>query len=133
MSRGQALLELAVCAPVVMLLTLSAVAGGQVIDARAGLDAATNAAAAAAARAPDPASAQSAARTRFLSMVADYPLRSTRLSIASGEFGRQDQVIAIATGAVDISWASLVFPGSLTLASRATVPLESWRTHRSSS
>lgn len=132
MSRGQALLELAVCAPVVVLLTLGAVAGGQVIDARAGLDAATNAAAAAAARAPDPASAQSAARARFVSLVADYPLRSTRLSITSGEFGRTDQVIAVATGAVDVSWASLVFAQRLTLSSRATVPLEPWRTHRQS-
>ena len=83
MSRGQALLELSVCAPVVMLLTLGTVAGGQVIDARAGLDAATNAAAAAAARAPDPASAQSAAHARFQSMIAGYPLTSTRLSVAS--------------------------------------------------
>lgn len=129
MSRGQALVELAVCAPVVVLLTLGSVAGVQVIDARAGLDAATNAAAAAAARAPDPASAQRAASARFSSMVADYPLRSPRLSIASGEFGRKDQVIAIGTGGVDVSWASLVFPGRLTLSARATVQLEPWRTH----
>ncbi|MGH7762113.1 MAG: hypothetical protein ACREOY_11985 [Candidatus Dormibacteraceae bacterium] len=130
MSRGQALVELAVCAPVVMLLTVGAVASAEVIDARAGLDAATNAAAAAAARAPDPASAQSAARATFLSVVADYPLRSARLSIASGQFGRNDQVIAIATGAVDISWASLVVPERWTLSSRAVVQLEPWRTHR---
>ena len=130
MSRGQALVELAVCAPVVMLLTVGAVASAEVIDARTGLDAATNAAAAAAARAPDPASAQSAARATFSSVVADYPLRSARLSIASGQFGRNDQVIAIATGAVDISWASLVVPERWTLSSRATVQLEPWRTHR---
>lgn len=132
MSRGQALLELSVCAPVVMLLTLGTVAGGQVIDARAGLDAATNAAAAAAARAPDPASAQSAAHARFQSMIAGYPLTSTRLSVASGEFGRGDQVVAIATGVVDVSWASLVFAQRLTMSSRAAVQLERWRSHRES-
>jgi hypothetical protein len=130
MSRGQALVELAVCTPIVMLLTVGAVAGMQVIDARAGLDAATMAAAASAARAPDPATAESVARSRFLSIVAGYPLRSSRLGIVSGQFGRSDQAIATATGVVDISWASLVFPARLTLASRATAPLEPWRTHR---
>jgi Flp pilus assembly protein TadG len=131
-SRGQALLELAVCAPVVMLLTLGAVAIGEVVDARAGLDAATRAAAAAAGRAPDPASAQIAARARFVSMIADYPLTSTSLSIAGGQFGRTDQVIASATGAVDISWASLVLGQRLTLSCRAAVQLEPWRTRRQS-
>jgi hypothetical protein len=116
-----------------MLLTVGAVAGVQVIDARAGLDAATMAAAAAAARAPDPASAQSVAQTRFLAIVAAYPLRSPRLAVVSGEFSRSGEAIATATGVVDISWASLVFPARLTLASHATVPLEPWRTHRQSS
>jgi hypothetical protein len=113
-----------------MLLTVGAVASVQVIDARAGLDAATMAAAASAARAPDPATAESVARSRFLSIVEGYPLSSSRLDIVSGQFGRSDQAIAIATGVVDISWASLVFPARLTLASRAAVPLEPWRTHR---
>jgi predicted negative regulator of RcsB-dependent stress response len=116
-----------------MLLTVGAVAGVQVIDARAGLDAATMAAAAAAARAPDSASAEIVAQNRFLAIVAGYPLRSPRLAVVSGQFGRNDQAIATATGVVDISWASLVFPARLTLASRATVPLEPWRTHRQSS
>jgi len=89
-SRGQALVELAVCAPVVLLLTLGAVASVQLIDARAGLDAATKAAAAAAARAPDPATADSSARARFESMVAGFPLSSTQLSLSVGKFGRTD-------------------------------------------
>jgi len=131
-SRGQALVELAICAPIVMLLTLGAVASAQVIDAHAGLNAATKAAAAEAARAPDPVSADHAARVRFQSMVASYPLSSALLSITSGRFGRNDEVIATASGDVDISWASLVFPGRLTMACRAAVPLESWRTHRPS-
>jgi hypothetical protein len=133
MSRGQALVELAVCAPIVMLLTVGAAADVQIIDARAGLDAATMAAAAAAARAPDPAGAESVAQTRFLAIVAGYPLRTPRLAVVSGQFSRNDQAIATATGVVDISWASLVFPARLTLASRAAVPLEPWRTHRNPS
>jgi len=127
MSRAQALLELAVCAPVVMLLTLSAVAGAQVIDAHAGLDAATNAAAAAAARAPDAASAEGAARARFRSIVGSYPLSSAYLSLSVGKFGRSDVVSATASGTVDVSWAALVIPSRLTLESHCTIPIESWR------
>jgi Flp pilus assembly protein TadG len=133
MSRGQSLVELAVCAPLVLLLTLGAAAAVQVIDASAGLQAATQSAAAEAARAPDPASAERAARARFQSMVADYPLRSPHLSITAGRFSRTDEVIATASGAVDISWAGLFFPRRLTLDSQAVVPLESWRSHRSAS
>jgi Flp pilus assembly protein TadG len=131
-SRGQSLVELAVCAPVVMLLALGAVASVQVIDARAGLEAATQAAAAEAARAPDPANAAIAATTRFDSMVTSYPLHSPRVSISIGTFSRTDEVVASATGAVDISWASLIFPRQLTLDFQAIVPLESWRSHRPS-
>lgn len=132
MSAGQSLVELAVCAPVVMLLTMGVVAGVQVVDARAGLEAATQAAAAEASRAADPASAETAATARFQSMVASYPLSSARLSITFGRFNRTDEAIAIASGGVDISWAALVFPRRLTLSFRATVPIESWRSHRPS-
>ena len=129
MSRGQSLVELAVCAPLVVLLTLGTAAAVQVIDASAGLQAATQAAAAAASRAPDAVNAESAARARFQAMVADYPLRSPHLSITSGGFSRTDEVVATASGAVDISWAGLFLPGRLTLSSRAVVPLEAWRSH----
>jgi Flp pilus assembly protein TadG len=130
MSRGQALVELAVCAPVVVMLTLGAAASVQLNDARAGLDAATKAAAAAAARAPDPATADSSARARFDSMIAGFPLSSTHLTLSVGKFGRTDEVLATADGTVDVSWAALVIPKTLTLESRCTVPLESWRSRR---
>jgi Flp pilus assembly protein TadG len=129
-SRGQALVELAVCAPVVVMLTLGAASSVQLIDARAGLDAATKAAAAAAARAPDPATADSSARARFDSMIAGFPLSSTHLSVSVGKFGRTDEVLATAYGTVDVSWAALIIPKTLTLESRCTVPLESWRSRR---
>jgi Flp pilus assembly protein TadG len=133
MSRGQALVELAVCAPVVMLLALGAVASVQIADARAGLDAATKAAAAEAARAPDPENADSAARARFQSMLASYPMMSAHLSLSVGKFGRGDVVLATASGTIDVSWAALVVPGRLTLESRCTVPIESWRSRRQTS
>jgi Flp pilus assembly protein TadG len=125
--RGQALLELAVCAPVVMLLTLGAVGIGQVVDAHAGLDAATRAAAAAAARAPDAASAERVARARFRSIVASYPLGSAHLSLSVGKFGRSDVVSATASATVEVSWAALVIPSRLTLESHCAIPIESWR------
>ena len=127
MSRGQSLVELAVCAPLIVLLTLGTAAAVQVVDASAGLQAATQAAAAEASRAPDAATAERTALARFEVMVADYPLRSPHLSISSGGFSRTDEVIATASGAVDISWAGLILPGRLTLSSRAAVPFESWR------
>ncbi|MHB8588538.1 MAG: TadE/TadG family type IV pilus assembly protein [Candidatus Dormibacteraceae bacterium] len=130
MSRGQSLVELAICAPVVLLLTLGAVASVQISDARAGIEAATQAAAAEASRAPDPASAEVEAQARFASIVAAYPLRSAHLSLSVGNFSRTEDVVATASGTVDISWAAPVFPRQLTLESHAVVPLESWRSHR---
>ncbi|GAC1506855.1 MAG: hypothetical protein NVS1B3_06780 [Candidatus Dormibacteraceae bacterium] len=129
MSTGQSLVELAVSAPVILLLTLGAVATVQVVDARAGLEAATQAAASEAARAANPGLAQTVAQVRFSAMVGSYPLRSTHLTLELGKFNRTDQVVAIASGTVDISWAALLFPSRLTFESRATVPLESWRSH----
>jgi hypothetical protein len=113
-----------------MLLTLGALASAEVIDARAGLDAATRAAAASAARAPDPASADSAARARFQSMVAGYPLSSAHLIVSFGKFSRTDGVLATASANIDLSWAAFVISRTLVLESRCTVPLEPWRSHR---
>jgi Flp pilus assembly protein TadG len=129
--RGQSIVELALCAPILMLLALGAAAAVQVADAGAGLDAATQAAAAAAARAPDGASAQGDAEQRFESMIAGYPLRSAVLHVALGSFGRADQVVATASGSVDIAWAAFFLPGRVVLKSAAVVDLEPWRTRRS--
>lgn len=131
MSRAQSLVELALCAPVVLLLTIGAAAGVQILDARAGLEAATQAAAAEASRAPDMASADSLGHARFAIVAAGYPLKSAHLALSVGTFSRTDGAMAVATGTVDLSWAALVFPRQLTLESRAVVPLESWRSHRS--
>jgi Flp pilus assembly protein TadG len=132
-ARAQALLELALCAPVVILLALGTVAAVQVAGARAGLEAATQAAANAAARAPDAATASAAAQERFSSVVAGYPVLSPTLSVSVGDFDRAGNVTASSSGRVDLGWAAFVLlPSQVTLRSQVVLPLEPWRTHRSS-
>lgn len=129
-NRGQALLELALCAPVLILLALGVAAVVQVEDASAGLAAATHAAASAAARAPDPASADAVARSRFAAVVTGYPLRGAMLIISFGNFSRATDVMARSQAYVDVGWAGLVLPHRFDLQSQAVIPLEPWRTHR---
>lgn len=128
MMRGQALVELAICAPVVALLGVGAAAVVQIADAEAGLVAATHAAAAAAARAPDPGAAQSAACTRFAALAAAYPLAEPTVSIDGGDFSRGGDVIIRSAAYVDVGWAGLVFPERvLALHAAASARMEPWR------
>jgi Flp pilus assembly protein TadG len=128
--HGQALVELALCAPVVILLAVGVAAVVQVEEAGAGLDAATHAAAAAAARAPDIASADVTAHARFDSVVAGYPLRGATLRISFGSFARASDVSLSSNAFVDVAWAGLALARRIELRSQATITLESWRTHR---
>lgn len=129
-NRGQALLELALCAPVVILIAVGVAAVVQVEDAGAGLDAATHAAANVAARASDPITADSSARARFAAVAVAYPLHEATLHISLGSFSRTATVTVTSEAAVDVGWAGLVLPHRLELQSRAVVRLEAWRTHR---
>lgn len=129
MSRGQSLVELAVCAPVVMVLALGTVATVEIVDARAGLEAATQAAAADAAGAPDPVTGERNAQARFAAVIAAYPVRSALLRVTFGGFDRTDEVAATSSGQVDLSWSVLGLPGALALESRVAIPLEAWRSH----
>jgi Flp pilus assembly protein TadG len=130
--RGQALLELALCAPILVLLALGTVATVQIADARAGLDAATEAAADVAARSPDAATALTSGQARFASVLADYPVRAASLRLSVGDFDRTSQVTATATGFVDVGWAAVPpLPGRVVLQSRVVLQLELWRSHRS--
>jgi Flp pilus assembly protein TadG len=131
-SRGQSLLELALCVPILLLLALGAAAAVQVADANAGLDAATQAAAAVAARAGDAATAQRDAERSFESMVAGYPLRLVVMHLTIGDFSRAGQVVASGSGYADIGWAAFFLPGRVALRSTAVVLLEPWRTHHAS-
>jgi Flp pilus assembly protein TadG len=127
---GQALLELALCAPVVVLLAVGVAAVVQVEDASAGLDAATHAAASVAARAPDPLTADSAARARFATVVVAYPLHGATLHLSFGSFTRAADLTATAEAFADVGWAGLVLPHRMQLRAQAVVRLEPWRTHR---
>jgi len=129
MSRGQSLVELAACAPLVMVLALGTVATVEIVDARAGLEAATEAAAADAAGAPDPVSAERTAQARFAAVIAAYPLRSAVLRVTFRNFDRTGEVEANSSGQVDLSWSVLDLPGAMTLESRVAIPLEAWRSH----
>jgi len=130
LNRGQALLELALCAPVVILIAVGVSAVVQLEDASAGLDAATHAAAGVAARAPDPLTADSAAHARFAAVVVAYPLHGTTLRVSFGSFSRTTEVVAASEAFVDVGWAGLVLPHRFELRSRAVIRLEPWRTHR---
>jgi len=124
--RGQALIELALCAPIVILLTLATVAVVQMHDAASGLEAAIQAAASAASRAPDAASAIAIGEVRFASVVKLYPLRSPSVIVTVGDFSRAGEIVVEASALVDIAWAGGVSRGTH-LRSKVIVTAERWR------
>jgi len=127
--RGQALVELAVCLPAVMVLGFGAAAVVEVADAASGLGAATEAAVSAAARAPDATQAQNAAQTRFGAVIADYPVRSATFVLAVGDFSRGSVLTGAATGFVDLGWVALAgLPARVELSAQARMRVEPWRT-----
>lgn len=128
--RGQVLVELALCAPLVLLLAVGGAAVVQLEDARAGLDAATDAAASAAARAPDTVTADAAAHSRFEAVVAEYPLEGATLRISLGSFDRIAGGSVTSDAFVNVGWAALVLPNRLELRSQSVIRLEPWRSHR---
>jgi len=131
--RAQALLELALFAPVVILLTLGTVACVQLAGARAGLDAATQAAGDAAARSPDQSTAVASALEHFTDVAAGYPLRSATLTVSMSGFRRGDHITAASSALIDLGWAPfLLLPTPVMLRSQVVVRLEPWRTHRPS-
>ena len=127
--RGQALLELALCAPVMLVLGLGAVAAVQIFDAESGLQAATDAAVAAAARQPDGPSAAVEAHQVFDSVVASYPLlQSAQLTAGIAAFRRGVSLVADSSAQVDIAGESIAFlPSRVTLRAHATAVVEPYR------
>ena len=124
--RGQGLVELALCAPVVIVLTLAVVAIVQVDDAASGLGAATRAAASVAARAKDASTAVVAAERRFASVVKLYPLRSPAVIVTVGDFSRAGEVVVEATAFVDLAWSAGLTRG-VRLRSKVVLQVERWR------
>ena len=119
--RGQALVELALCVPVILILALGSVTAVQVLEAESGLQAATGAALSAAVRAPDPGAAIAAARSSFATVIAGYPLSAPAISIALGAFARGSLLTADATATVDTAGAHI------TLRVHSALRVERWR------
>lgn len=129
-SRGQALLELAVCMPVVLLLGFGAAGVVQVADAASGLRAATDAGVAAAVRASSGTQAIAAGHQSFRSVIAAYPIRNAELIFATPSFQRGAIITATADGDVDLAWESMSFlPTSIHLTMSASMEVEPWRSH----
>ena len=128
-SRGQALVELALCVPFVLLLGVGATAVVEVADATSGLRAATDEAVAAAATAPDAESARAAAQSRFASVIAGYPVRSPSLRLLDGGFVRGAMLDAASTAYVDLGWAAIaVIPARIQISAAAGMRIDPWRT-----
>ena len=126
-ARGQALVELAVCMPLALLLGVGGAGIVEVADAGAGLRAATEAAVTAAARAPDQAAAQMAAQSRFAAVISAYPVSAPRLRVEDGGFVRGATLTASSTGFVDLGWDA-VMPARVQLEADAVMRIEPWRT-----
>ena len=119
--KGQALVELALCAPVVLVLALGAVTTVQVIEGETGLQAATSAALSAAVRAPDAVTAVAVAQSTFTSVISGYPVRSPRFTVMAGGFARGSLVTADSTAMVDVA------AGVIALHAHSAVRVEPWR------
>ena len=119
--RGQALVELALCVPVILVLALGAVTSVQVLEAESGLQAATSAALSAAVRAPNPDAAIAAARSSFATVIAGYPLSSPSISVALGAFARGSLLTADATATVEAAGARIA------LRVHTALQVERWR------
>ena len=124
--RGQGLVELALCGPMVILLTLATVAIVQVHDAASGLEAATQAAASVAVRADDASTAVAAAERRFAAVIKLYPLRSPAVTVTVGNFLRSGEVSVASSAFVDLGWAAGL-SREVRLQSRVVLHLDRWR------
>jgi hypothetical protein len=126
-ARGQALVELAVCMPFVLLLGVGAAGAVEVADAGSGLRAATEAAVTVAARAPDEAAARMAAQSRFAVVISAYPVKSPRLRLVDGGFVRGGTLTATSGGFVDLGWDA-VMPAQVAIEAVASMRIDPWRT-----
>ena len=127
--RGQALVELAVSLPVLLLLALGAAQFVQLALCRAGLDAATAAAVAAAARAPSAAAAAADGKAAFDGLSAGYGLgRSATVEVATGDFSRGGTVTASARADLILGFSGIPALGhGWRLSSQASARVEDWR------
>lgn len=122
--------EMAILAPLVIVMLLLVVAFGRVTHGRATVDQAAAAAARAASLASTPGEAVAAANREAAATLSGAGLSCTgaRVSVDASAFGPGGQVTADVTCTVDL--AALVLagvPGRLTMTSSSTSPMETYR------
>ncbi len=115
--KGQSLVELAICLPILLALGLGTVTVVRAVDGAAGLQAATEAAVSTAARAAEAGVAAAEAQARFASVIGGYPVRGASLDLHLGAFTRGSTVTAAASGWVD----------EVTIHAQAQASVEPWR------
>lgn len=126
-ARGQSLVELAVALPAVLMLALGSAALLRLVDAKSGLDGATAAAVADAARQSNAADASLCGRQRFTAVVAQYPLRGAQLTL-TGSFARGSFYAGTGRATVDLAFVPLWFlPRSVALQAQAQALVEPYR------
>ena len=132
--RGQALVELAVCLPVLFLVAFGTAQFVRLAVARAGLDAATAAAVAAAAREQTGVAAVAAGRAAFDGVAAGYDLGPTAvLNLDPGDFGRGAQFTATARVELVLGLAGAYgLEPAWRLTSTASARVEDWRSRPAS-
>src|SRR5579862_237373 len=109
------------------MLALGSAALLRLTDAKSGLDGATAAAVADAARQETASAASTCAQARFAAIAAEYPLQTAQLTL-TGTFARGSMYSASARARVDLSFVPLWFlPRSLPLTARASALVEPWR------
>jgi Flp pilus assembly protein TadG len=129
MRRGQALVELAVSLPLLLLLLLGAAQFVRLALNRAGLDAATAAAAAAAARAPSAATASAAGRLAFAGVASGYGLDpSATVAVSTADFQRGGTLTAAARADLNLGFSAIpALSLGWKLSSSASARVEDWR------
>jgi Flp pilus assembly protein TadG len=105
---GQALVEWAISALVLILFAFGIVAVGQVVGQYMAVRSAASQAALAAARAPSAAAAQSVARQAAEQAIAGNQVRDFRLTLDLGGFQRGQMLTAEATGCVGLDPLTVV-------------------------
>ena len=124
--RGTMSIEMVVLVPVLLLITMVAVAGGRIVSAQGMVEAASRDAARAASMERSVGAASTAAN-RSLSQ-ADTANASCSAGVDVGGFGRGGTVTATVSCRVKLSDLGLVFlPGTTVVKAESSAPVDQWR------
>ena len=124
--RGTMSIEMVVLVPVLLLITMVAVAGGRIVSAQGMVEAASRDAARAASIERSAGEADAAARRSLAA--ADTANAQCSGGVDVGGFGRGGTVTATVSCRVELSDLGLVFlPGATTVTASSTAPVDTWR------